>query len=140
MFHGTLNVREAKRFMVALAHEVGLTATVVTRQRHNCVDFSIDLSMNQNRFNSYCHKENGKTVMSPASKLRQMQAENKMVVDFWNGLTPELARARRKMQWWANEPDDSSKTPTIHEIKHGSVSELKLHEVDMFLRTLRVFL
>ena len=137
MFQDLTNPRQIRRVLMDKAHEIGLTAVVVCRKEADYLEVSIGLEMNKNRFNSYCHREEGNLVMSPEARVRQVQAESSMMHAFWNDLSPALVRAKKRIQWYANVVNGSERK--IYDIIHGSYEELRLNEPTLFGRTIRIY-
>lgn len=121
MFKDLSNVRACKNAIKELAHNVGLAADLSTRKDPAFVEFVITLEMNRQRFNSYCHKDGGRLVMSDQARLNQMQSEAKMLNDFWMGMLEELKKIRNRVEWYHNSMEITS----LYQIKRYVIDELQ---------------
>jgi hypothetical protein len=121
MFKDLSNTRSCKRGIQELAHNLGLAAEVHTQKDSAFVDFIITLEMNRQRFNSYCHKEGNNLVMSDQARLNQIQAEVKMVNDFWMAMIGEMKKVRNRAEWYFL----STEITTLYPIKRYEIAELQ---------------
>jgi hypothetical protein len=134
MFHDINDVRSIKKSMKQLAHGIGLSAEVFPSRDSAFIDYKIELSMNQQRFNSYCHREGAKLVMSENARMNQMLTERKMIHEFWTTLLGELRKARCHVDWFYY----SEQVQQVHHIRQFDVAEMKLEDSGLQDRVIRI--
>lgn len=134
MFHDIQDVRSIKKAMKQLAHGIGLNAEVSPSRDSRFIDFKIELQMNQQRFNSYCHRDGEKLVMTEGARLNQITTERRMVQEFWTTFLSELHKSHLPAEWHYY----SEQVQQLHPLKRFDIAELRLEDDGLKDRVIRI--